>query len=139
MKKWIVVVWTIIILIGIAVYFQYDTKQQNNNALWDDYETIIMEIEGKEYTLIIADTSERRQQGLMHVRKPVEYDGMVFRFPDKQKQTFWNKNTLVDLVLIWIRDGEVIGKSKLPSTAKNKDIISIDSPEEVDTIVELIQ
>ena len=139
MKKWIVVAWTIIILIGIVVYFQYDTKQQNNNALWDDYETIIMEIEGKEYTLVIADTSERRQQGLMHVRKPVEYDGMIFRFPDKQKQTFWNKNTLVDLVLIWISDGEVIGKSKLPSTAKSKDIISVDSPEAVDTIVELIQ
>ncbi|MDP4011968.1 MAG: DUF192 domain-containing protein, partial [Candidatus Roizmanbacteria bacterium] len=88
----------------------------------------------------IADTPDHMQQGLMFVRKPTEgFDGMVFRFPDKQSRTFWNKNTLEDLQLYWMADGEVIGTSDLPSIEKSVSIVTVSSPAPADTVVEIIK
>ena len=36
---------------------------------------------------------------------------MIFIFPDKERQTFWNKNTYLDLDIYWMNDDKVVGKS----------------------------
>lgn len=48
-------------------------------------------------TVEIADTDEKRAQGLMN-RKKLEADsGMLFIFPDERPRGFWMKNTFVPL------------------------------------------
>ena len=138
MKKIILIIGVTILCVGIVNYLQSSDIQPQ--ALWKGYETQKMILEDTEYTLVIADTPDHMQKGLMFVRKPTEgFDGMVFRFPDKQIRTFWNKNTLEDLQLYWMADGEVIGTSDLPSIEKSVSIVTVSSPAPADTVVEIIK
>jgi poly-gamma-glutamate synthesis protein (capsule biosynthesis protein) len=97
------------------------------------------ELENKIYLLREAKTPEEWQKGLMFVKKPVDYDGMIFIFPDKQIRSFWNQNTFVDLEVYWLDDDKIIGKAKLESIEKTKIVKTIQSPGPVNKVIELIQ
>ena len=97
------------------------------------------ELDKKIYLLRGAKTSEEWQKGLMFVKKPVDYDGMIFIFPDKQIRSFWNKNTFVDLEVYWLDDDKIIGKEELPSIIKTKTVKVITSPLPVNKVVEIIK
>jgi len=97
------------------------------------------ELEGKIYLLREARTPEEWQRGLMFVKKPVDYDGMIFIFPDKKIRSFWNQNTFVDLDIYWLDDDQVIGKNFLPSITKTKKPLIIVSPKEVNKVIEIIR
>jgi uncharacterized membrane protein (UPF0127 family) len=64
---------------------------------------------------------------------------MIFIFPSKQIQNFWNKNTYLDLNLYWMDDEKVVGKSVLPSILKSKETITVNSGKEVNRVVEIIK
>jgi poly-gamma-glutamate capsule biosynthesis protein CapA/YwtB (metallophosphatase superfamily)/uncharacterized membrane protein (UPF0127 family) len=96
------------------------------------------ELENKIYLLREVKTPEEWQRGLMFVKKPVDYDGMIFIFPDKQIRSFWNKNTFVDLEVYWLDDDKIIGKDKLESIEKTKNVKTIQSPGPVNRVIELI-
>ena len=97
------------------------------------------ELEGKIYLLREARTPEEWQRGLMFVKKPVDYDGMIFIFPDKKIRSFWNQNTFVDLDIYWLDDDQVVGKNFLPSITKTKKPLIIVSPKEVNKVIEIIR
>jgi poly-gamma-glutamate synthesis protein (capsule biosynthesis protein) len=97
------------------------------------------ELENKIYLLREAKTPEEWQKGLMFVKKPVDYDGMIFIFPDKQIRSFWNQNTFVDLEIYWLDDDKIIGKSFLPSVLKTKNVVTIISPGPVSKVIEIIK
>jgi poly-gamma-glutamate synthesis protein (capsule biosynthesis protein) len=97
------------------------------------------ELENKIYLLREAKTPGEWQKGLMFVKKPVDYDGMIFIFPDKQIRSFWNQNTFLDLEVYWLDDDKIIGKDKLESIEKTKVIKTIQSPGPVNKVIELIQ
>jgi gamma-polyglutamate biosynthesis protein CapA len=97
------------------------------------------ELENKIYLFREAKTPEEWQKGLMFVKKPVDYDGMLFIFPDKQIRSFWNQNTFVDLDVYWLDDDKIIGKDKLESIEKTKVIKTIQSPGPVNKVIELIK
>jgi hypothetical protein len=86
-----------------------------------------------------AKTPEEWQKGLMFVKKSVDYDGMIFIFPDKQIRSFWNKNTFVDLEVYWLDDDKVIGKDRLESIEKTKKLKVIQSPGSVSKVIEIIR
>lgn len=50
----------------------------------------------------IADTYQKRQTGLMGRERLDEDSGMLFVFPDEGFHSFWMKNTLIPLDIIWI-------------------------------------
>jgi poly-gamma-glutamate synthesis protein (capsule biosynthesis protein) len=97
------------------------------------------ELENKIYLFREAKTPEEWQRGLMFVKKPVDYDGMIFIFPDKQIRSFWNQNTFVDLEVYWLDDDKIIVKEKLPSVIKTKTVKIITSPLPVNKVVEIIK
>jgi poly-gamma-glutamate synthesis protein (capsule biosynthesis protein) len=113
----------------------------NNNFQIENMSERLMpyELENKIYLLREAKTQEEWQKGLMFVKKPVDYDGMIFIFPDKQIRSFWNKNTFVDLEVYWLDDDKIIGKEKLPSIIKTKTVKIITSPLPVNKVVEIIK
>lgn len=56
----------------------------------------------------IANTPERRQLGLMY-RKDLPHDhGMLFLFPQETPQSFWMKNTVLPLDIIYISAARTI-------------------------------
>ena len=75
----------------------------------------------------------------MFYKKPVDFDGMIFIFPDKQVRSFWNKNTYLDLDLYWMDGDKVVNKSYLPSILKSKDTVVVKSSGEVNRVVEIIR
>ena len=121
---------------GILVSF-FLNKQISGFDNYANFEKINYNLEGKNLQLLKADTSEKWTKGLMYFRKLEGVDGMIFIFPDKQKRTFWNKNTYLDLDLYWIEGEKVVGKSSLPSIEKSKEIVIVESPKAVDKVIEL--
>lgn len=90
----------------------------------------------REISAWVADTVEKRTHGLMYVARLGENEGMIFVFPEEGTRSFWNKNTLLDLDLIWVRDNKVVGVSPL-SREVEKGTAHVSSPGEVDTVVEV--
>lgn len=52
----------------------------------------------------IADTPSKREKGLMHRKHIGKNEGMLFKFPQKERLSFWMKNTLVPLDVAFIDD-----------------------------------
>jgi len=97
------------------------------------------ELENKIYLFREAKTKEEWQRGLMFVKKPVDYDGMIFIFPDKQIRSFWNQNTYLDLEVYWLDDDKIIKKDNLPSIIKTQKPLIITSPKPVNKVIEVIK
>ncbi len=115
-----------------GVYFF--TKNPSTNS-----DTRTIEIEGREYRVLAATNTAQWSRGLMHVRRLDHADGMAFYFGEARTQTFWNMNTFMDLEVVWMRDGKVIGRSDLPSIEKSQEVVYITSPGPADTVVELVK
>lgn len=58
--------------------------------------------DGRLFVAEIADTPARVQRGYMFRREVKEDEGMVFVFPEPGFHSFWMKNTLVPLDIVWI-------------------------------------
>lgn len=104
---------------------------------WVGYSAITKTIAGNTYYLLVADTPEKQRNGLMHVTDLGEFDGMIFLFPQQSPRTFWNMNTLMPLDVIWMNGDTIVGRSRLPAVTDTKKVVTVSSPQPVDTVVEL--
>ena len=75
------------------------------------------------FFLDVADTSEKRNYGLMNRESITSNSGMLFIWKNLQKRTFWMKNTNFDLDLFFLdKEGHVIEIYK-KAKAYSEDII----------------
>lgn len=69
----------------------------------------IVSVNGREVKVELADTDEKRTKGLSGVSTLAENTGMLFVFnPQNVQPTFWMKDTLIALDIIWINDNKVV-------------------------------
>lgn len=86
----------------------------------------------------VAQTPEERQKGLMF-REELDRDkGMLFVFSQEQQASFWMKNTLIPLDIIWF-DGnkEVVFISKNSQPCSTDECSSIDPGVKAKYVLEL--
>jgi uncharacterized membrane protein (UPF0127 family) len=53
-------------------------------------------------TLEVADDAGERRQGLMNRESLAPDHGMVFVYPDADRRSFWMKNTLIPLDMVFV-------------------------------------
>lgn len=58
----------------------------------------------KKYKVEIADTPEKQEKGLMGRKSLPENQGMLFIYDEPQDLSYWMKNTLISLDIIFIDD-----------------------------------
>lgn len=135
MKKIILGLFLFIAAVFITVFFVFNNKK-STRAL------SIQIIDGKLYKLIEARSPQDWIKGLMYYKSKKELngaDGMIFIFPEKEIRSFWNENTYLDLDLYWMDGETVVGKSYLPSILRTKKPFTVNSPGEVDRVVEIVR
>jgi hypothetical protein len=52
----------------------------------------------------IAQTTEERSKGLMFREELPQGRGMLFVFPEEGNYSFWMKNTLIPLTIVWVNN-----------------------------------
>lgn len=141
-KNWFSIFIFLFFLLVCGVLFikKNEKNLYRGEGLWENYKVETITLEGRQRRVVIAEKPEHWTQGLMYVRKPLkDFDGMIFKFPDKQTRLFWNKNTFENLTIYWMADGKKLGKVDLPSIESSKEIVTVQSPHPADTVVEIIQ
>lgn len=77
---------------------------------------ITIEISDTPYEVLIADTDETRRKGLMGVTSMPSNKGMLFKWDEEGRRDMWMKDTLIDLLQIFLnKDMEVIKTAKRKS------------------------
>lgn len=74
------------------------------SPLPSDAPQVVLESGGKSHsvTVEVADDDRKREMGLMFRRKLDPDRGMLFVFPEEDEHTFWMRNTLIPLDMIFI-------------------------------------
>ena len=65
------------------------------------------QIKGKRIMLEVARTPQQQQIGLMYRTSLPDDRGMLFAFDPPQPVSFWMKNTLIELDMIFLQNGQV--------------------------------
>ena len=89
-----------------AAPLSQDSRRSDADASVAVVPTVVVMPEGQSQTKVrvsLARTEVERQHGLMYVQNLAPDDGMLFLFDEDSVLTFWMKNTLIPLDMIFIR------------------------------------
>ena len=106
-NKFLVIKVIIYTLAFSLLWYLYYTKVSPTPS-WEQQMTIGIEdrqivcIEDHCFDSEIADSEQEREQWLMNRTYLSTQSGMLFVFPQEGKYSFWMKNTLIPLDMIWI-------------------------------------
>lgn len=117
------------ILLSCLIYFQQSTSAKALDGIvkFPATKTIV--------SLEVADTEEEKVRGLMGRQNLPEKRGMVFLFKPERKVTFWMKDTLIPLDMIFINKGKIVKIIK--NTVINQTTILYPSDTEVSEVIEV--
>ena len=87
------------------------------------------------FTVEVARTPEQQAQGLMHRQSLAPDRGMLFPYDPPQNASFWMKNTLIPLDMIFIRPDGTIARIEANTVPLSLDPVS--SGEPVGAVLEL--
>ena len=101
-------------VLGIFLYNNFMTKNDKSMDYYNftkEGELILSDSLGNEKIKIdieIADNDYERQLGLMNRKEMNENQGMLFIFPYETRQSFWMRNTLIPLDIIFVNSKKEI-------------------------------
>ena len=73
------------------------------------------EVNGKRFTIKIADNDETRARGLMFVRDMPEDSGMLFIHDQQEPVAYWMKNTYIALDILYFDEQFKLSSKKATS------------------------
>ena len=79
-------------------------KHAKGGEIEDKDDVVIVNIAGKSYRLIVADSEKEKEQGLMDVEELDSDEGMLFDYRDdiQEEISFWMKDTYIPLDIIFV-------------------------------------
>ena len=86
------------------------------------------------FTVQVAQTAEQQEHGLMFFRSLKADEGMIFPYDPPQNVSFWMRNTLIPLDIIFIRADGTIARI---THAKALDETPLPSGEPVAVVLEI--
>ena len=87
------------------------------------------------FTVAVADDIQERAQGLMHVESMPTLVGMLFVYDAPQSVSFWMKNTLIPLDMLFVgADGEIM---KIHENAVPGDLTPIPGGDNIQFVLEI--
>jgi uncharacterized membrane protein (UPF0127 family) len=127
--------WLLVVLIAVVGLFA-GPQLRAQLATFPKSELTIETAGGKHrFAIEEAKTPQQMQQGLMYRREMAANAGMLFEFPRLQTASFWMKNTLIPLDMLFIApDGTI---ADLHERAVPQTLDSIDSDRPVMAVLEL--
>lgn len=142
MKKFVIQFFLLIIVTGVAIYFVKPGGNTINLSFFpQSKKTTILQINGNNIKVEIADTKEKRNKGLGGREALATDSGMLFIFDKPAKYSFWMKGMKFGLDLIFIRENEVVDiiQNVLPPQIGEKDenLHIYMSKTEVDKVLEV--
>lgn len=133
-KQLIVITSLIILIIVLAFVLFLREKQMQNNPLISS-----VSIGNKTLNVERATTPPEMQKGLSGRTELAQNSGMLFISNGLQPiMTFWMKDTLIPLDIIWVKDHRVVGIDQMfpePNTPENQ-LKLYRSPQAVDAAIE---
>lgn len=113
-----------------------DSNAENVTSPFFDGDTAVIEIDGEELIVAVADTGGERAQGLMDVDDLGDVDGMLFVFESARPVSFTMKNTRIPLDIWFISEtGELIGTAEMEPCVTSP-CTKYRSPDKVDRVLE---
>jgi uncharacterized membrane protein (UPF0127 family) len=101
-----------VLVLSLALFLPACKRDQAAPAA--DYGLVHMQVGNQPFTLELAATDKTRQHGLMHRQSLPERRGMLFVFSDEQPRSFWMRNTLIPLDIVYLdKNGKVVSISQM--------------------------
>ena len=97
MKKTIISILAILTVAIILISFISSNKEQSQVCF-----------ENNCFNVEVAETDSEKAQGLMFRESLDKNSGMLFTYEQPIKTSFWMKNTLIPLDIIWINNNTVV-------------------------------
>ncbi len=138
MKKNIILGIAAIILLSAVSFFVFLSPTENNTSSNHVHDLIVLSSSGVEhkFKVELALTPDQQARGLMHRTELAPGTGMLFVFPDVSEKSFYMKNTLIPLDMIFIRkDGYI---HRIHENAVPHDLTSIPSNGPVYAVLEVV-
>lgn len=131
-KKKIFFIFFAVVIVGIIFFFE---KGKDPNIVRP-----YLSVQGEKIFVEIADTEQKREQGLSGRDSIGENEGMMFLFSEKGKYGFWMKGMSFPIDIIWINGNSVVGVEKNvdPQVGALEEELKVYSPsEDVDRVLEI--
>lgn len=121
-----IVIITVVLIAIVASYYLFFRKTSNEPQWVKEGEVTFLNKDTRQQLAKIevedASNPTERMQGLMYRTHMDEDKGMIFRFDHPDMQSFWMKNTIISLDILFIDDKGVINtihKKTVPYSEKS--------------------
>lgn len=114
-------------IIGVGIFTNKIQNQKVNLSVKKEIKVGSINV-----TSEVADTNEERKMGLSGRKSLGENDGMLFKFDkDNVFPSFWMKDMLIPIDIIWINDGVIvkIHKNVQPEPGKESNELRLYYPD----------
>ena len=122
MKKILIAYGILVLAVVILAFAKF------NGFSFLSFSKPVAEINGKKINLLVANDDKSRQVGLSGKKSLPENEGMLFVFEKKGKYSFWMKETLIPLDMIFIDENTIVDIVKNAQPAKGNNPLPIYTP-----------